>query len=140
MIQSSSEVRDVLVKEFKNYLLGPYWGKEEIVDFNPRFFYMLGILYPGGSEPEQDNLDVQIEDEKEDTHTDKAIMDSLLPSSFGLTFLLDSSAKEFQIRLEYGVYESVKHKSDEKKTLYRRKNYIYKECCIKTNKNRFKSS
>lgn len=119
---SYSSIRAELVKEFKEYMMGPHWGNEEIIDTVPKFTYMTGILYPQDSETEQENVDSDVGDGAEPEVSDKSVMNSLNQSSFGLTFLLDSDSDNFKVKVEYGVYLGQKNKIT-KKSLYQRHHY-----------------
>lgn len=117
-----SDVRANIIDEFKKYMLGPHFGNDEIIDTKPQFTYMTGILYPQDSEAEQENTDNETGDGSDHEISDKSIRNSLNQSSFGLTFLLDSSAESFKVKVEYGTYSSqkIKHSS---KPLYQREHH-----------------
>lgn len=114
-----SDVRSKLITEFKEYMLGPHWGNDEIIDTKPEFTYMVGILYPQDSPVEQENASNEINDGPEQEVSDKSIMNSLNPSSFGLTCMLEQSTENIKVKAEYGVYTREKN-TEGKKNLYQR--------------------
>lgn len=115
----SSDIRSELVDEFKKYMMGPHWGNDEIIDTVPKFTYMAGILYPQDSEVEQENVSDEINDGSNQEVSDKSVLNSLNPSSFGLTCMLDADTEKIQIKAEYGIYSRQKH-IETKKHLYQR--------------------
>ena len=91
--QIRAELQELILRD----LLGPAGGEEEIVD-EPyvRDRYILGLLAPKGQSvipEEQEDLAVTEGDTEEGVVEPPTIRNStLLPSSLGLTFTVDSSA------------------------------------------------
>lgn len=117
---NSSEVRAEMIDEFKKYMMGPHWGNDEIIYTDPKFTYMAGILYPQDSEVEQDDMSTEISDGDNSEVSDKSVFNSLNPSSFGLTCMLDEKTESINVKVEYGVYSSQKNSTQPSKTLYER--------------------
>ena len=118
-----SKVRSEMITEFKEYMMGPHWGNDEIIDTNPEFTYMAGILFPQDSEVEQEDTPVELGDGSEPEVTDKSVLNSLNPSSFGLTCMLDAKTETIQVKVEYGIYSSQKYSDPSSQTLYHRHHY-----------------
>ncbi|MCE9651842.1 MAG: DISARM system helicase DrmA [Nitrosarchaeum sp.] len=119
---NSSDVRSEMIVEFKKYMMGPHWGNEEIIDSPPKFTYMAGILFPQDSEIEQENVVTEVGDDSEPEVSDKSVLNSLNPSSFGLTCMLDKGTENIQVKIEYGIYLSQKN-TETKQILYERHHF-----------------
>ncbi|MCH7560798.1 MAG: hypothetical protein IIC67_05425, partial [Thaumarchaeota archaeon] len=135
---NSSDVRSKMIEEFKKYMMGPHWGNDEIIDTNPKFTYMAGILYPQDSAVEQEDTSIEIIDGSEPEVSDKSVLNSLNPSSFGLTCMLDAQTETIQVKVEYGIYSSQKNSDPPHKPLYQR--HHYDESFIIPTKNVFKKN
>ncbi len=105
------EEREELQRLVIAELLGPVGGPEEIVtESTVRDRYLLGMLAPkGGSAlPEESDDAPQAGVDGEDGITDapppKATT-SMLPSSIGMTFVVDGEAEALQITARWGRYE-----------------------------------
>jgi hypothetical protein len=104
--QIRAELQELILRD----LLGPAGGEEEIIDEQyVRDRYILGLLAPKGQSvipEEQEDLAVADGDTEEGTVEPPTIRNStLLPSSLGLTFTVDGSAKALQIKARWGRYE-----------------------------------
>ncbi len=108
-------------------LLGPAGGPdEELTERNVRDRYLVGVLAPR-PQPQPTPAKVEEEDEEEtpllpdelseggadtvdDGATDKdvPIVQAHLPSSFGLTFRVDKSAKVLKVEVRWGQYKREK--------------------------------
>lgn len=107
---STSQIRQELQQLILRDLLGPAGGEEEIVDEQyVRDRYILGLLAPKGQSvipEEQEDLAVAEGDTEEGAVEPPTIrVSTLLPSSLGLTFTVDSSAQAVQIKARWGRYE-----------------------------------
>ena len=120
---NSLEVRSKMIEEFKNYMVGPHWGNDEIIDTAPKFTYMAGILHPQDSEVEQEDISTEISDGDDSEISDKSVLNSLNLSSFGLTCMLDEKTETINVKVEYGVYSSQKNHAPPPKTLYQRHHF-----------------
>ncbi len=118
-----SYVRSEMINEFKKYMMGPHWGNDEIISTNPKFTYMAGILYPQDSEVEQENVSNEISDGADQEVSDKSVLNSLNPSSFGLTCMLDHATEIIQAKVDYGIYLSQKNLAPPPSTLFQRHHY-----------------
>jgi hypothetical protein len=106
--QIRQELQDLILRD----LLGPAGGEEEIIDegyVHDR--YILGLLAPHGQSviPEQEeDLAFTDGDGEEGAVEPSTIRNStLLPSSMGLTFTLDSLATAIQVKARWGRYERI---------------------------------
>ena len=125
---NSVQVRDELISELRKYMIGPHWGNDEVIDTNPKFTYMTGILYPQDSEVIQENLPDEENSTKDDEVRDTASINFLNLYSFGLTCMLNLQTKEIKINVNYGIYHTSKIEIDKKKkSLYRRVHFEQQE-------------
>ena len=108
---SSFAVRDELHKLVVNDLLGPAGGPTEEIDEQAvRERYLVGMLAPRriSTEPnQQDELAVAGSGTVEDGVSDTGAMqsDSLIPSSFGMTFSVDPNATAIRVTAGWGNYK-----------------------------------
>ena len=128
MIKNDSEltpakIRSEMIDEFKKYMMGPHWGNDEIIDTAPKFTYMAGILYPQDSPMEQEDTSTDISDGDNSEISDKSVLNSLNPASFGLTCMLDKKTESIDVKTEYGIYSSQKNDAPPPKTLYQRHHF-----------------
>ena len=120
---NSTQIRAEMIDEFKKFMMGPHWGNDEIIDVAPKFTYMLGILYPQDSPVEQEDTSTEISDGDNSEVSDKSILNSINPSSFGLTCVLDEKTESIKVKVQYGVYSSKKNSTPPPKTLYQRQHF-----------------
>src|SRR6516225_5971608 len=124
---SSVQLRAMLEEMVVGDLLGPAGGpEEELTERNVRDRYLVGVLAPR-SQPQPTPAKVEEEDDEEtpllpdelseggadtvdDGATDKdvPIVQAHLPSSFGLTFCVDKSAKALKVEVRWGQYKREK--------------------------------
>jgi len=133
-----TEVRSEMIDEFKKYMMGPHWGNDELIDTNPKFTYMAGILYPQDSPVEQEDVSTEVSDGDSSEVSDKSVLNSLNPSSFGLTCMLDSSTESFTVKTQYGTYTNQKNPKSPKYPLYQR--HHFEESFTISTKNNFKKN
>ncbi len=98
--------RDLIVKILKKDFLGPV-SEEEILSELPLDYYIMGKLYPQGSDSatiggfsSEDCGDLEDEDVI-------SLCNGSNPSSCGLTFLLNSSIRSFIIKITAARYENI---------------------------------
>ncbi|HWR65792.1 MAG TPA: DISARM system helicase DrmA [Bellilinea sp.] len=108
-LPTSNQIRLELTQLVLRDLLGPAGGEEEIIDeAYVRDRYILGLLAPRGQSviPEEaEDLAFTDGDGEDGVVEPPTIRNStLLPSSMGLTFTLDSSAEVIQIKAAWGRY------------------------------------
>lgn len=109
-LPSSTQIRQELHDLILRDLLGPAGGEEEIVD-EPYMHdrYILGLLAPKGQSvipEEEEDLALTDGDTEEGVVEQPTIRNStLIPSSLGLTFTVESSAKAIQVQVRWGRYE-----------------------------------
>ena len=110
------ELRNLLTDMIRKDLLGPAGGEEEELDQREDRVserYLVGMLAPKGSIVEAGELDgiaVSQEDSPEEGHTDAESppCDSLIPSSLGMTFVVDSHVDQIQVEASWGRYLRLK--------------------------------
>lgn len=127
-----TELREQLFDAVGRDLLGPADGLDEEVPTRPdiRARYLLGQLVPMGSELDPSEFDElgRVGDkvrEDGDTDSDTPQSQSLMPSSIGLTFSADGSAKSIEVLTRWGHYDRIKSEtaqtdSGEGKSVWRR--------------------
>ena len=116
-----AEVRQEIIEMLKKDLLGPSC-ENEILNQNPRFEYVVGMLAPQSND---DNSNEQEIDEdasfegdtdytagEEDDNEPVSTFRFKTPSSIGISFYLESSTKTFNMDVTWGDYS----KSSEKTT------------------------
>ncbi|HEX8876108.1 MAG TPA: DISARM system helicase DrmA [Phycisphaerales bacterium] len=117
-VQVRGKLRGLILAE----LLGPQNGPtEEIAESRVSDRYLVGMLAPR-NQPVGQEGDDSFEDaaEPEDSDDGKADpvrtrSDSLLPSSFGMTFVVASDATELEIEARWGIYDKVESETLTKK-------------------------
>jgi hypothetical protein len=117
-VASHYALRERLESIVVNDLLGPVWGEEEELDVNKvREHYLVGMLAPvrRSDEPDLSDDEMPVED---DERTEEGKMDvgaplvqSLFPSSFGMTFCVSGDADVLLVRASWGHYERVESES-----------------------------
>src|SRR5438445_12740968 len=121
---TNSEVREALVNNLSQDLIGPDSLDEEISD-SPLVNYLTGILYPQGvrGTPEDDDSrsDNFLDEASEDSEITPSPSFSLRPSSIGLSCDVDSSIKQLDVELNFGTYEKITGK--ETRSKWRRKHH-----------------
>lgn len=103
-------IRQNLIDEIEADIVGPR-DDTEIIRQNPEREYMVGVLFPNGSE--LDSEDPKGDENVEDQESDKIVMSKynpFKPSSFGLTCLVDSGAKPVTVTVSYATYDTVTDK------------------------------
>lgn len=95
-------------------LLGPQGGPtEEVAESRVSDRYLVGMLAPrsqtAGQEADEGFEDGSEPEESDDGKADpvRTRSDSLLPSSFGMTFVVAKDAKELEVEARWGKYERV---------------------------------
>ena len=109
---TANHIRQELETLILQDLLGPAGGEEEIIDeAYVRDRYILGLLAPRGQSvipEEEEDLAFTDGDGEDGVVEPPTIRNStLLPSSMGLTFTLDSSAEAIQIKAAWGRYDRI---------------------------------
>ena len=131
--QDALEVRELLVKELRDDIVGPRGGPEEVLppSESPLRGYLSGILFPQRSPPDEEadegRADVQASDAGDDGDALGAaagpVSSAANPSSFGLTCTVrHGTAAAVQADVEYGAYvkEAAATDSDSKAYRFRR--------------------
>lgn len=110
------EIRSQLEELVRKDLLGPAGGPEEELDWREdrvRERYLIGVLAPRRTllEPVQpDELSTaELDDEEAGTAESASLpTDTFFPNSFGLSFVVESSAQAILVKTEWGRYRRVR--------------------------------
>lgn len=118
-----AEVRQEVIEMLKKDLLGPS-SENEILNQNPRFEYIVGMLAPQTSENDTNEQEVDgdasfegdadytagEDDDNEPVFTNRF----KTPSSIGISFYLESSTKSFNVDVTWGDYTKASDKTTNK--------------------------
>lgn len=118
-----AEVRQEVIEMLKKDLLGPS-SENEILNQNPRFEYIVGMLAPQTSENDSNEQEVDgdasfegdadytagEDDDNEPVFTNRF----KIPSSIGISFYLESSTKSFNVDVTWGDYTKASDKTTNK--------------------------
>lgn len=126
---TKSEVRDELVLNLERKLVGPEAGPEELIKTFPSNKYIVGVLYPSGTEvePEQavDNPEEE-ESEEEMVSSKSSLRDSKKPSSFGMSFMVDEGTIDIPVEISWATYNKI----DEEEGFKRKEWKVEKTICL----------
>jgi superfamily II DNA or RNA helicase len=100
-----SEIRDYMVNEIKNNILGPR-SNDEKIPFNPKDEYFAGILFPNNWELDNEDKESDGNDSGDnDSGTSQISKDKLYKqSSFGLTCFIKKETKKINAKILFGKY------------------------------------
>ena len=110
MPQSHNEVRNIYIERLKEDLMGPKFGKDEVIDQNPTSRYLIGTLWPKLDQRAEDEEENYLESEnliQEDLDSDiidnpSSIFNRKKPSSAGLSFQADIfDSKTIKVELNF---------------------------------------
>lgn len=101
-------VRDRLVDALRTDLLGPE-SPEEVLNQSPSTRYLIGMLAPKGTRlaPVEDEDTESTIDENDGGETGPRVSQQLVPSSIGLSFIVDSNCDAVSVRASWGEYERI---------------------------------
>ncbi|MBL8808535.1 MAG: hypothetical protein JNM43_00035 [Planctomycetaceae bacterium] len=107
---SPQSIRDELDHLVRRELLGPFDGPDEEIDDQPTIRYLVGMLAPPGEEigaEQNDDFTQGAADDGEDGKSEPTEVRSqtLFPSSFGMTFVVDESVTTVSVTATWGRYE-----------------------------------
>ena len=132
-----AEVRQKIIDAIRTDLIGPL-SPEEVLDENPRFAYLVGMLEPQRDENAPDENEQEIDTDidygkdedftagEDDDNEPVSTTKFQLPSSLGISFYVESSLDRICLDVSWGDYVSSIEKvigKDEKehnRTVYRR--------------------
>ena len=113
-----SDVRQIVIDMLKADLLGPVEEKE-VLDENPRFAYIVGMLAPQTSKDDKPSADSEQEvdgdvlyegDKDYSSDTDDELVEPInedqfkIPASIGISFYLESSTQNVSFDISWGDY------------------------------------
>ena len=105
-------LRELLQLAVMDDILGPANGPfEEIVEMSVRDRYLVGKFAPQGERIEADQVEElkgttgKVDPEEGPREIDPSTSQSLVPSSFGITFCVDGDAETIEIEARWGRYE-----------------------------------
>src|SRR6185312_6118037 len=115
-VTSPHAVRDELTRMVVRDLLGPAGGQDEELDKDEDHVYqryLIGMLAPKASEvaaEQMDQLATEEDEETEDGATESGVPagNTYFPSSLGISFMADLSAKEIVVECGWGRYLRIK--------------------------------
>ena len=98
-------VRERLLDALKIDLLGPETPEEELTQ-SPASRYLIGMLAPRGTRlsPSEDEGAASTVDEDDDQESGPRVAQQLVPSSIGLSFIVDSNCDSVDVRANWGEY------------------------------------
>jgi hypothetical protein len=114
---SPAAIRDELDNLVRRELLGPFDGPDEEIKEQPSTRYLVGMLAPPaveiGAEQNDDFVKAGTTDgEDGKTEANQAKSQSLFPSSFGMTFVVDESLTALAVTATWGRYSRCERESD----------------------------
>jgi hypothetical protein len=105
-------LRELLQLAVMDDILGPANGPfEEIVEMSVRDRYLVGKFAPQGERIEADQVEDlksttgKVDPEEGPREIDPSTSQSLVPSSFGITFCVDGDAESIEVEARWGRYE-----------------------------------
>ena len=118
-----AEVRQEVIDMLKTDLLGPSC-ENEVLNQNPRFEYVVGMLAPQASEDDSNEQEVDEDASfegdadytagEEDENEPVSTFRFKTPSSIGISFYIESSTKIFNVDVTWGDYSKASDKTTNK--------------------------
>ena len=106
-LNSTGKVRDDLIRDLMNEMIGPRNGDEEVVTQQPQSLYLTGMLFPQTTELDSDNQESNKTSETEPEDDDIQNRFSMKQSSIGITCILSKDVKsEITATIRYGTYRT----------------------------------
>ena len=122
-LTSTGKVRDELIRDLMNEMIGPRNGDEEVVMQNPQSLYLTGMLFPQTIDLDSDNQESNKNLETEPDDDDINNRFSMKQSSIGITCILSKNVKsEITATIRYGTY-----RTESKKPLKIKRNPWYEQ-------------
>ena len=121
-VKEQAYVRELLQLAVIDDLLGPADGPvEEIVGMSVRDRYLIGKLAPMDTAPDAVEMDTfgesgRPDSEEQDEEVDTSTNQSLVPSSMGFTFCVDSELENVQLFANWGRYERTQSEQENEET------------------------
>ncbi len=119
LLDKKNDVRSRVLQAVEVSIVGPRGGMDEVLLGHPTQEYLAGILFPKETpisrEDDEQNYTVIDGGDGDNSFDDPLTINTgIKPSSFGLTFSVDSNASEIIADVEYGSYSSQEVKVGQK--------------------------
>ena len=116
--KDQDEVRQILIKEIEDDIIGPRLGPEEEINANPTSEYLAGILHPKQTKVStEDDETISGSNGNDDTASltePIAANSGMMPSSIGLTCRITKNTQKVHAKISFGRYKSFKKDDDNK--------------------------
>ena len=116
--KDQDEVRQILIKEIEDDIIGPRLGPEEEINANPTSEYLAGILHPKqtkvSSEDDETTSGSNGNDDTASLTEPIAANSGMMPSSIGLTCRITKNTQNVRAKISFGRYKPIKKDDDNK--------------------------
>ena len=116
--KDQDEVRQILIKEIEDDIIGPRLGPEEEINANPTSEYLAGILHPKQTKvSSEDDETISGSNGNDDTASltePIAANSGMMPSSIGLTCRITKNTQKVRAKISFGRYKPIKKDDDNK--------------------------
>ena len=116
--KEQDEVRQILIKEIEDDIIGPRLGPEEEINANPTSEYLAGILHPKQTKVStEDDETISGSNGNDDTASltePIAANSGMMPSSIGLTCRITKNTQKVRAKISFGRYKPIKKDDDNK--------------------------
>ena len=128
--KQQDEVRQILIKEIEDDIIGPRLGPEEEINANPTSEYLTGILHPKqtkvSTEDDETTSGSNGNDDTASLTEPIAANSGMMPSSIGLTCRITKNTQKVRAKISFGRYKPFK-KDDDKEYDVRYKREPFEE-------------
>ena len=128
--KQQDEVRQILIKEIEDDIIGPRLGPEEEINANPTSEYLTGILHPKqtkvSTEDDETTSSSNGNDDTASLTEPIAANSGMMPSSIGLTCRITKNTQKVRAKISFGRYKPFK-KDDDKEYDVRYKREPFEE-------------
>ena len=115
--KDQEEVRQILIKEIEDDIIGPRLGPEEEINANPTSEYLAGILHPKQTKVSSEDDETTYTERNDDTASltePIAANSGMMPSSIGLTCRITKNTQKVRAKISFGRYKPIKKDDDNK--------------------------
>ena len=115
--KQQDEVRQILIKEIEDDIIGPRLGPEEEINANPTSEYLAGILHPKQTKVSTEDDETTSTERNDDTASltePIAANSGMMPSSIGLTCRITKNTQKVRAKISFGRYKPIKKDDDNK--------------------------